>query len=189
MLNSSKLRDKERWFRQLFETYYAPFCLYARRFVNDSQVREDLVSEVFATVWEKLRTDTLQPESVVSYIKVAVRNQCLNHLQHTQYESLYTECKQEPIYAPAPDAVYTLEELYGLLKDTLEQMPENHRTVFVKTFLETKTQTEVAEEMQISVKSVHRYKQKAIEQLRNVLKDYLPLALLLMAHFKNRHPL
>lgn len=51
------------------------------------------------------------------------------------------------------------------------------------------TQTEVAEEMQISVKSVHRYKQKAIEQLRNVLKDYLPLALLLMAHFKNRHPL
>ena len=107
----------------------------------------------------------------------------------TPHELRPGECKQEPIYAPASDAVYTLEELYGLLKDTLEQMPENHRTVFVKTFLETKTQTEVAEEMQISVKSVHRYKQKAIEQLRNVLKDYLPLALLLMAHFKNRHPL
>lgn len=189
MLKSSNLRDKEQWFQQLFETYYAPFCLYARRFVDDKQVREDLVSEVFATVWEKLRTDTLQPESVVAYIKVAVRNQCINHLQHIRYESFYAELKHEPIYAPAPDTVYTLEELYQLLKDTLEQMPEKHRTVFVKTFLETKTQTEVAEEMQISIKSVHRYKQKATEQLRNALKDYLPLALLLTTHLKERYPL
>ena len=43
---------KEREFKQLFETYYAPFCLYAKRYIKEDQLRKDLVSDVFAPqVW------------------------------------------------------------------------------------------------------------------------------------------
>ena len=43
-----------------------------------------------------------------------------------------------------------------------------------------KTHTEIAENMNLSVKSINRYKQKTMELLRNALKDYLPLLLLLL---------
>ena len=46
--------------------------------------------------------------------------------------------------------------------------------------MEGKKQEEIAKELDISVKSVNRYKQKTLEILRNELKDYLPLLLLLI---------
>ena len=42
-------QTKERAFKQLYEDYYAPFCLYAKRFVDDKEVREDIVSDVFTS--------------------------------------------------------------------------------------------------------------------------------------------
>lgn len=67
-----------------------------------------------------------------------------------------------------------------MLHETLEKLPESHRVVFTKTFVEGKKQEEIAKELDISVKSVNRYKQKTLEILRSELKDYLPLLLLLI---------
>ena len=44
-------QTKERAFKQLYEEYYAPFCLYAKRFVDDKETREDIVSDVFTSLW------------------------------------------------------------------------------------------------------------------------------------------
>ena len=66
-----------------------------------------------------------------------------------------------------------------MLYETLNKLPENYRTVFIKSFFEGKTHTEIAEEMNLSVKSINRYKQKTMELLRNELKEDMPLLLLL----------
>lgn len=89
--------------------------------------------------------------------------------------------KKAPLYETETDSVYTLDELYRLLYETLNKLPENYRTVFMKSFFEGKTHAEIAEEMNLSVKSINRYKQKTMELLRNELKDYLPLFLLFLS--------
>jgi len=102
--------------------------------------------------------------------------------KHQEYEWSYAENiqKKTPVYETEPDSVYTLDELYRMLYETLYKLPENYRTVFMKSFFEGKTHVEIAEEMNLSVKSINRYKQKTMELLRNELKDYLPLLLLLI---------
>lgn len=176
-------QTKERAFKQLYEEYYAPFCLYAKRFINDKDIREDIVSDVFTSLWDKLETESLdlQSDTALGYIKMCVKNSCLNFLKHQEYEWSYAENiqKKAPIYETAPDSVYTLDELYRMLYETLDKLPENYRTVFIKNFFEGKTHVEIAEEMNLSVKSINRYKQKTMELLRNELKDYMPLFLLL----------
>ena len=176
-------QTKERAFKQLYEEYYAPFCLYAKRFVDDKETREDIVSDVFTSLWDKLDTDSfnLQSNTALAYIKMCVKNSCLNFLKHQEYEWSYAENiqKKAPVYETEPDSVYTLDELYRMLYETLDKLPENYRTVFMKSFFEGKTHVEIAEEMNLSVKSINRYKQKTMELLRNELKDYLPLLLLL----------
>lgn len=181
MILSSNKKEKEQCFKQLFEEYYAPFCLYAKRFIDDRESREDIVSDVFAVVWQKIDSDELRPETAVGYIKMSVRNQCLNHLKHQEYEWNYAEWQQQktPVYATSPDKVYTLDELYRLLFSTLEKLPENYRTVFLKSFIENKTHAEIAGEMNLSVKSINRYKQKVMAVLKEELKDYLLIILLL----------
>ena len=176
-------QTRERAFKQLYEEYYAPFCLYAKRFIDDLDTRQDIVSDVFASLWDKMDTDSfdLQSDTALGYIKMCVKNNCLNFLKHQEYEWSYAENikKKAPVYETEPDSVYTLDELYKMLYETLDKLPENYRTVFMKSFFEGKTHVEIAEEMNLSVKSINRYKQKTMELLRNELKDYLPLLLLL----------
>lgn len=172
-------REKELAFKQLYEQYYAPFCLYAKRFVENREEREDIVSEVFATLWNKIDWGEVDAQSatVLGYIKMSVKNSCLNYLKHQEYEWDYSERMQKlaPIYDENYDSVYTLDELYQMLLETLEKLPENYREVFKKSFFEEKTHAEIAEEMNISLKSVGRYKQKVMDFLQVELKDYLPL--------------
>ena len=55
--------NNEKEFRKLYEEYYAPFCLYAKRFINDMTVCEDLVSDVFVSLWDKRDSIELKKES------------------------------------------------------------------------------------------------------------------------------
>lgn len=178
---SFSVHTKELTFKQLYEEYYAPFCLYAKRFIEDKDTREDIVSDIFVSLWDKIDTFDLKSETTLGYIKMCVKNSCLNFLKHQEYEWNYAENiqKRAPIYEIEPDSVYTLDELYRMLYETLNKLPENYRTVFMKSFFEGKTHVKIAEEMNLSVKSVNRYKQRTMELLRNELKDYMPLFLLL----------
>ncbi len=168
-------------FKNLFEQYYAPFCLYARRFINEGAVCEDIVSDVFAALWRKRDELELEPSTTIAYLKTSVRNNCLNYLKHQNHVYDYEElCKvAPPMYEMSPDSVYTLMELYEMLHASLNKLPENYRKVFTLYFFEGKTHAEIAQEMDLSVKSIDRYKQKVMEMLRAELKDYLPCLILL----------
>lgn len=184
---SFQKQPKEQTFKQLYEEFYAPFVLYAKKFIDDKETREDIVSDVFTSLWDKIDSFDFQSDTALGYIKMCVKNSCLNYLKHQEYEWNYAEVvqKKAPIYEVEPDSVYTLDELYRMLYETLNKLPESYRTVFIKSFYEGKTHTEIAEEMNLSVKSINRYKQKTMELMRNELKDYLPLFLLLFDTVQN----
>lgn len=115
---------------------------------------------------------------------MCVKNSCLNFLKHQEYEWSYAETiqKKAPLYETESDSVYTLDWVIQNAIRYFEQTPrENYRTVFHKSFFEGKTHAEIAEEMNLSVKSINRYKQKTMELLRNELKDYLPLLLFFLS--------
>jgi len=62
-----------------------------------------------------------------------------------------------------------------IYKESNEQAEERFSLVMERI-------AEIAEEMNLSVKSINRYKQKTMELLRNELKDYMPLLLLLLPY-------
>lgn len=185
VFHKDEKQRKELLFRKLYEAYYAPLCLYASRLVNDMPTAEDIVADIFAALWDRLPDMELRSDTAGGYLRSSVKNRCLNHLKHRLCEMGYSEsCTHgEPLYASAPDALYSPQELHELLRKTLERLPENYRTVFVKSILEGRTYDEIAEEMQICVKTVNRYKQRAVEHLRQELGHYLSLFLLLGAFF------
>jgi RNA polymerase sigma-70 factor (family 1) len=181
--------DKQEQFKALYEKYYAPFCIYAKRYLQDKEIREDIVSDVFAKLW--LSDDfVLEEETALPFLKTCVKNSCLNYLKRKTYADDYAQHVeiQLPAYADSPESIYTLDEMYKLLYDAIEKLPEKQRIVFIDTFLNDKKQKEVADELGMSVKTVSRYQMQVIERLRVELKDYLPsLALLsiLISNLRN----
>ena len=90
--------------------------------------------------------------------------------------------KRKPLSTKRNRTVYiTLDEMYRMLYGTLNKLPESYRIVFIESFFKGKTHTEIAEELNLSVKSVNRYKTKNLEFLRNELKEYMPLLLLFIS--------
>ena len=75
--------------------------------------------------------------------------------------------------------IYSIVELRTMLAEALDKLPENTRLIFEKNRFEGKKYTEIAEEQQISVKTVEAHISKALKILRVELKDYLPFLILL----------
>lgn len=119
--------NKEAVFKQFFENYYAPFCIYAKRYIDDKETREDIVSEVFATLWNNIDSFDLHSETAVAYIKICVKNSCLNHLKHQEHECVYAEFirQKTPIYETETDSIYTLDEFIVCYMKRLKNFPNN----------------------------------------------------------------
>ena len=164
LLEQITTEDNRLAFHRLFELYYPALCMYAKRFITDKETREDIVQDVFFAIWEN-RSRISVKTSARSYLVTCARNHCLNYLQRN-HERYYESLIQE---------LYTWEELQTLLRQALDKLPENYRLAFEKNRFENKSYGEIAEEMQISIRTVERYKNKATELLKTELKDYLPL--------------
>ncbi len=164
-------------FRRLYDTYYAPFCIFAKRYVDDLSAREDIVEEVFVSLWRRFGSVAVEADALLAYIRTSVRNGCLNYLAHRRLVDGYAEqtVGRTPLYAESPDSVYTLDEMYGLLTAIVAEMSEEQRVVFEQTIVGHRNQTEVAEALGVSVKTVGRCRRRIIDQLRLRMKDYLPV--------------
>lgn len=180
-MNTQKQRGSsfEKEFKDLFEHYYSPFCLYANRFIDDMDISKDIVSDVFASLWQEQERVVLKKETALAYLKTCVKNKSLNYLKHIncRWEHIEYVLSQPADYGDSPDHVLNLEELYDLLNTTLSKLPPEYKTVFVQSVMKGKSHEEIAEEMQISLRSVNRYKQKVLGQLKLDLSDYFPAIL------------
>ena len=175
LLRQITTEDNKLSFQRLFELYYPALCIYTKRFISDRETREDIVQEVFSSIWENRKRIVIRT-SARNYLITASKNHSLNYLQrnHEEYVDQFSQ-EQIPIYAESGEELYTWEELQTLLREALAKLPENYRYVFEKNRFENKSYGEIAEDMQISIRTVERYKNKAIEILKTELKDYLPL--------------
>lgn len=179
LLWKTVVNDDEKAFEKLFSLFYSALAVYARRYIEEQAIREDIVQDVFVTLWENRKRLTITT-SIRSYLTLAVRNHCLNYLKKEGINRQYQELDSAEESMNEHD-VYLLSELYDLLEKALNKLPETYRLVFEMHRFDGKNYDEIARELQISVRTAKRYKSQVIELLKDELKDYLPLYSLLFS--------
>ncbi|SDL01186.1 RNA polymerase sigma-70 factor, ECF subfamily [Catalinimonas alkaloidigena] len=176
---SFDLRD-EKTFEALFREHYGPLVQFATKYVGKDETAEELVQELFSTLWIKAEALEIRT-SLKSYLFGAVRNACLNHLKHEKVKQAYTlHVQHGPTHAPELDFL-ELEELKEKIEQAMDQLPEKCRAIFEMSRYEGKKYQEIADALQLSVKTVENQMGKALRILREALKDYLPLLVWLLA--------
>ena len=68
-------------FEQLFKEYYTKLCYFALKYTEDNEAAEEVVQDVFYRLWEKRKTIAIKT-SVNAYLYIAVRNKCLQQINH-----------------------------------------------------------------------------------------------------------
>lgn len=186
LLWNTVVNDDEKAFEKLFGLFYPPLSVYAKKYIQQQEIREDIVQDVFANLWEdrkKLNITT----SIRNYLIISVRNHCINYLRREGLSRQYTEFVSTNQFALEEETndFYLLTELNELLDKTLAKLPETYRIVFEMHRMEGKSYEEIAETLQISVRTAKRYKSLVMDMLKKELKDYLPFIALLYFNMPN----
>ncbi len=165
----------------LFKTYYKSLCQYAYSFLNDKDEAEEVVQATFIGVWDKRNSIEIQT-SMKSYLYRMVRNACLNVIKHVKVKKAhanYTMAGGEPTHEEVSQSVLSME-LEQKIYEAMKALPQQCRTVFQLSRFEELKYSEIADQLDISVKTVENHMGKALKIMRTQLKDYLPLLLIFM---------
>lgn len=172
---------KENAFEMIFKTFYKPLCTYAYSFLNDKDEAEEVVQATFISVWEKRSGIEIQT-SLKSYLYRMVRNSCLNVIKHEKVkkEHVAHEMATGEFSHESVSQAMVSSELEGKIYDAMKTLPEQCRLVFQLSRFEELKYAEIADQLNISIKTVENHMGKALKLMRGHLKEYLPLFLIFM---------
>ncbi len=172
-------------FEMLFHAYYGNLCLYASKILNNEHMAEEVVQDFFVKLWEKKEQISIDT-SIKNYLFKSVKNQCLNFIKHNVIKENYIKTKEVDIQQNINYEEHFIEvDLAKKIEESINSLPEKRREIFRLSREEGLKYREIAEKLNISVKTVEAQMGLAIKNLREKLKNY-KLFLMLFCTFYNK---
>lgn len=170
----------------LFRKYYSPLCLYVQSIVNDSFLSEEIVTDLFTDLWIKRFKIEIE-SNVKAYLYVAARNGALAYKRkkkiNTQNINDLNLVELSYQFEPFEDEDFEMKK--SSIDAILKQIPPKSRQAFILHRFEKMKYKEVAEFLDISIKTVENHIGKAIkivqensDLIRKVLKFSVVLVIL-----------
>jgi RNA polymerase sigma-70 factor (ECF subfamily) len=158
-------------FRSAFDSFQAKLFAFIRYKLGDSAVAEDILQEVFIKLWEN-RHQLKEDLSLKSYLYTIANNLALNHLRHTKIVVRFQqEQKSEQQIGDSVHDELVKREIRENLLRTIEKLPEKNRMVFMLSRFDDLSYREIAEQLEISIKTVESHMGKALKLLRKELQS------------------
>lgn len=165
-------------YRLLFDRYYEKLVISALQITKDSNIAKDAAQEVFLALW-KNREHTQIKQSLNAYLKRGVINRSLNLLKSRKRHAGNTV--PEAIVLPTPskaDQTLELQDLQKRVHKAIDQLPERCRQVFVLCRFEELSHKEIAEQLNISTKTVENQMTKALKFLRKTVLPFVKILIM-----------
>jgi RNA polymerase sigma-70 factor, ECF subfamily len=169
--------ENQKKFEQLFKELFAPLCGFSMKYIYDLDDAKNIVHEVFMSVWEKFE-NLSEGTSHKSYLYTAVKNKSLNFIRDKKKHVILEDVDdQEPM-----EENLSLEtaELEKEIEIALQSLPEKCREVFELNRQEGLKYAEIAQKLNISIKTVEAQMSKALAIMREHLKDFMILLIFLL---------
>lgn len=167
------LETKTRQFKKFFDKNYPKVKTFAWQLLKSEEDAEDVAQDVFVKLWEKPEL-WLERDKLDSYLYTLVRNHIYNLLKHKTVEQNYLEREAQKmewaeLSIPTPDDVLNVKELNLLLQMAFERMPEQRRLIFRMSREEGLTAAEIAEKLNLSVRTVQNQTHRALQDLKKII--------------------
>lgn len=158
-------------FERLFRDWYARLATYAVRLVGSRDAAEDIVQELFVTLWNR-RDQLPDMGALPGYLHRAVRNRALNDLRRRRTAERWLALRDpDPVDVPVAVSTLVEAELAGRIQAALGALPPRTREVFLLHRDQGLTYGGIAAALGISVKTVETLMSRALRSLRQALAD------------------
>ena len=164
-------KDKGIW-REFYDRYYAALCSYVEKILFLTDAVEDLVQEVFISVWEGKRTFSDSRE-LTNYLYRACYNNALLYIRNHQiHDSILNGLPQEEDFEDE-EMLYALtvkEEAIRQLYFYIEELPAEQRRIILLR-IEGHSWDEIASRLGVSINTVKTQKSRSYKFLREKLAN------------------
>ena len=177
-------QDNRPAFEYIFRTYYPDLCRFGVTYVRDIDVAEELVQEIFINIWERRYKLSIN-SSIKSYLFTAVRNKSFNFLK-LQLPKEYKKVDVDNVaFADTSNKEEDLafEDLKEYVSQAIDCLPEKCKVIFNLSRNAGLTYKEIAEELDISVKTVENQIGIALKKLREQLNPIWDKVMVLLICF------
>lgn len=167
-------RDDRAAFDQIFRTWYARLVGYGETILRDRAEAEEVVQDVMLGLW-RARHTLASGSSPQAYLFRATRNRALNQIRHRKVQQRKAHLLQGEGSVPAQgEAGLAEREIRQALESALNELPPRCREVFELSRNQGLSYHEIAQTLEISVKTVEAQMSKALRILRERLASWLP---------------
>lgn len=169
-LRQMKDEDSQQAFRGFYDLMYDRLFRIAYYYVKHDEWTQEIVLDVFMKLWEQ-RAKLPEVNNIEDYCFILTKNASLNYLEkENRHATLSADQLPEPSdQADSPEETLISEELFARYVKALDRLPERCREVFVRIREEKQSYAQVADELDISVKTVDAQLQKATTRLKEML--------------------
>jgi RNA polymerase sigma-70 factor (ECF subfamily) len=166
-------------FEDVFKSHFKNLHAYAFTIVKDDIIAEEMVQQVFYKIWERKAHLSIQT-SLTAYLYRSVYHESLNHIKHQKVKTAYQSYATTRMNQQSDNAAkkVLLGELEGRLRQALQELPEQCRTIFQMSRFEELKYQEIADRLGLSIKTVENQMGKALKLMRLKLVDFLPFIIL-----------
>lgn len=186
-LNDTLLAQKisegsEKAFREIYDRYHIQIFFIAKKYIKDSNLAEDVVQDIFVKLWEK-RHRMAQIKSVKAFLFTMVRNHVFNILRDRKSEMIsiseVTE-KTLPVQNLTENELQ-YREYERVLEKGISELSDRKREVFKLRTLKGLSNSEVAEILQIHIRTVKTHYYNGSKHIRAYLKNHAGILTILIA--------
>ncbi|MBM3404592.1 MAG: RNA polymerase sigma-70 factor [Bacteroidetes bacterium] len=174
-METSEFLDKHA-FKLLFKREFGNMCFLAQRYVQDAEEAREIVQDAFLALWEK--RITIDPsKNPGAYLATIVRNKSLNWIRdHGKFHQQMLNIEQTRIEkASAQGDPLITSEISHRIETALAELPEKCREVFLLNRHDQMKYQEIADHLNISVKTVETQMSKALQHFRQRLSEFMPV--------------
>jgi len=178
-------------FDNLYRKYQQLLFRYAKKFIDSDEDAADIVQDIFMTVYIKLNKNE-NDAYIKAYLFNAVRNRCLNHIKHARvirnYEKnrIYDLKEMEVMFYSSGEKSLIEKESYLDICKAINSLTDVHKEIIILSRLEGLKNKEIAEKLQVPLRTVETRLFRALSQLREELTLSKLFIMFLQCRLKHR---
>lgn len=168
-------------FVQVVNVYRERLSHFSMHYLNDRESARDIVQDVFSIVWENHQKFS-EVKNLSSWLFSLTKNQCLKKIEHLKVRQKHASNLQYRQLALVQASLNELDtsplifnEINTIIKQTLGKLSPQSQRIFELSRFENKKNREIADELNVSIKTVEANITKSLKLLRPALKHYLPI--------------
>jgi len=173
------LYDDEPAYKEIFFSYYTPLLKFAQSLLDNRQSAEEVVSDVMMKIWEK-RKSLPSITNLRVYLYVSTKNTALNYLskqKKVDILSLEHLNLDFPCTSPNPEELMITAEMMRRINNAVNSLPPRCKLVFKLVKEDGLQYKEVAEILNISVKTIDNQLAIALRKISEAINLQLRMKL------------